>query len=148
MFTFIGDNKQVGLYHIYKRDLVVKGKESTMYVGLYRVMFGYRLRAVITERDNTNIQCYDLDICCGPNAGIVTMIYNTLLDIFDEGIQLIEEGRQLASLIPIFEVKPIIYDKAFGVFIQHLRGHMEVKITTDELVRIARENREEVEAFK
>lgn len=77
-------------------------KDSKFEIGIYTVMFGFRIRAGLHNK-----MFVEVDYCGGADPTMINLIYNCMLAIMEERIS---KGEHPFKGLPIQDVKPMIND--------------------------------------
>lgn len=85
--------------------LRVVDETNTIQIGIYRVMFGYRVRAGrVDDKFGVN-----LDWCGGDQIDNIVWLYNTCITILSQR----EPDNCFEGLPPVSQIKPAFNDKEF-----------------------------------
>lgn len=108
-------------------------------IGIHPVMFGWRLRIGRYADPDCWSTGYEVDLCCGPNASLISLVYTLTLSLLVKNERWILEGRSVRELFPRFTINPIYNDEVnFHNFMKssHIDGSRQlVVITTIDLLQ-------------
>lgn len=85
--------------------LRVVDETNTIEIGIYRVLFGYRVRAGYIEKDG----CYKLDWCCGNRIEDILWLYLACICILSQR----DPEDCFEGLPPVSQIKPYFNDMEF-----------------------------------
>lgn len=84
-------------------------ESGTVEIGVYPVMFGFRVRAGFINNDYVHI-----DWCCGNNQFVIERMYSVLKSIFSKRE---EDAYCFKGLLSHSEIKPFFKDEKFVMWI-------------------------------
>lgn len=106
-------------------------------VGLYPVMFGWRIRGGIVIPQKGYAEYYSFDLCAGDKPEYISLIYTTTLNLIAKNLKNIKKDPNhlgISRIFPMFDIKPIVNDLFFPDFLTaNLGGTEHVSVTVDQL---------------
>lgn len=118
LLFFDAPNPESSLYKRKVAAIEVNGENCYIEIGICPVLFGYRVRSGIYNKNEEYCLYYDVDLCCGDNPYMVTLVYNTLVCKMIENVYILRQGARIHNIIPTFSVNPIAQDSNFKNFLK------------------------------
>lgn len=143
--NFFTDEENKSSY-LYKRKVIhIPESKSIIEIGLYPVMFGWRIRGGLIDSSKGHATAYPIDLCAGDNPKHISLIYTTALNTIIRNLKKLEKEANyliLSSIFPVFDIKPIVNDLNFPEFLLANIGGIEkeeVQVSEEQLAEWRRD---------